>query len=106
MVRKAEPLVLVFTIIFIGKIYLFNALNRPWDGIKYIVICDEYIYFVSMGADLVCEGGDASDASAHYQGVDVVRALVRVHRLQVHHVPGKYNITTSNRDTIPESEPI
>ena len=40
-----------------------------------------------MGADLVCEGGDASDASAHYQGVDVVRALVGVDGLEVHHVP-------------------
>ena len=57
-----------------------------WHKI-YCDFSDEYIYFVSMGADLVCKGGDAGDASAHYQGVDVVRALVRVDRLQVHHVP-------------------
>ena len=35
---------------------------------------------------LVAEGGQAGDASAQDEGVDVVGALVGVHRLQVHHV--------------------
>ena len=38
---------------------------------------------------LVAEGGQAGDASAQDEGVDVVGALVRVHRLQVHHVSGQ-----------------
>src|SRR5882672_2477462 len=33
------------------------------------------------------EGVEARDVPAHDQGVDIVGALVRVHRLQVHHVP-------------------
>jgi hypothetical protein len=34
----------------------------------------------------VGEGGNAGDAAAQNERVYVVRALVRVHRLQVHHV--------------------
>src|SRR6266511_1665784 len=33
------------------------------------------------------EGVESGDIAAHDQGVDIVGALVRVHRLQIHHVP-------------------
>ena len=41
-----------------------------------------YAMFPSVG-----KGGNASDAAAKDESVDVMSALVRVHRLQVHHVP-------------------
>ena len=44
------------------------------------------------GWNLVCKGGNASNAAANDQGVNVVGAFVGIHSLQVHYVPGnKFN---------------